>query len=110
MVEASVTPADILAFWRDAGPDRWYTPDDSFDAEVRQRFLDLWRQAAAGEFFLCRHLLAAGAFECDRHGHSPTTRSACPHTVPAGHRAQGPPMPATLVSVSSIIVDNFARG
>jgi len=49
MPEAQVTPADILAFWRDAGPDRWYTPDDSFDAEVRQRFLDLWRQAAAGE-------------------------------------------------------------
>ena len=49
MPEAQVTPADILAFWRDAGPDRWYTPDDAFDAEVRRRYLDLWRQAAAGE-------------------------------------------------------------
>ena len=48
MGEAHVAPADILAFWRDAGPDRWYTPDDAFDAEVRRRFLDLWRQAAAG--------------------------------------------------------------
>jgi uncharacterized protein (DUF924 family) len=28
MVEASVTPAEILAFWRDAGPDRWYRRDD----------------------------------------------------------------------------------
>ena len=35
MVEASVTPAGILAFWRDAGPDRWYRRDDAFDAEVR---------------------------------------------------------------------------
>ena len=44
-----VTPADILAFWREAGRDRWYRRDDAFDAEVRRRFLDLWQQAAAGE-------------------------------------------------------------
>ena len=49
MPEIRVTPADILAFWRDAGPDRWYRRDDTFDAEVRRRFLDLWRQAAAAE-------------------------------------------------------------
>jgi uncharacterized protein (DUF924 family) len=49
MGEAHVAPADILAFWRDAGPDRWYMRDDAFDAEVRRRFLDLWQQAAAGE-------------------------------------------------------------
>ena len=49
MGEAHVAPADILAFWRDAGPDRWYMPDDAFDAGVRQRFLSLWQRAAAGE-------------------------------------------------------------
>jgi uncharacterized protein (DUF924 family) len=49
MVEDSVTPAGILAFWRDAGPKRWYTPDEAFDAEVRRRFLGLWQRAAAGE-------------------------------------------------------------
>ena len=49
MVEDSVMPAGILAFWRDAGPERWYTPDDAFDAEVRRRFLGLWQRAAAGE-------------------------------------------------------------
>jgi uncharacterized protein (DUF924 family) len=49
VAEAHVTPADILAFWRDAGPERWYTPDEAFDAEVRRRFLDLWRKAASGE-------------------------------------------------------------
>ena len=42
-------PADILTFWRDAGRDRWYSRDDAFDAEVRQRFFELWRKAAAGE-------------------------------------------------------------
>src|SRR5207237_4889636 len=49
MVEASITPTEILAFWRNAGPDRWYTPDEAFDAEVRRRFLGLWQKAAASE-------------------------------------------------------------
>ena len=49
MVEAADTPAGILAFWRDAGPERWYRRDDAFDAEVRRRFLGLWQCAAAGE-------------------------------------------------------------
>jgi uncharacterized protein (DUF924 family) len=43
------TPADILAFWREAGRDRWYRKDDAFDAEVRRRYLELWRAAMAGE-------------------------------------------------------------
>src|SRR6202007_151808 len=43
------TPADVLAFWREAGRDRWYEKDDAFDAEVRRRYLGLWRKAAAGE-------------------------------------------------------------
>jgi len=43
------TPADILAFWRDAGQAKWYTKNDAFDDEVRRRFLDLWRKAAAGQ-------------------------------------------------------------
>ena len=43
------TPADILAFWREAGPDRWYKKEDAFDAEVRRRYFELWRRASAGE-------------------------------------------------------------
>ena len=42
------TPADILSFWRDASRDRWYRRDDAFDAQVRGRYLALWRKAAAG--------------------------------------------------------------
>jgi uncharacterized protein (DUF924 family) len=49
---AVTTPAEILAFWRKAGRDRWYRKDDAFDAEVRRRYLDLWRAAAAGELSL----------------------------------------------------------
>src|SRR6201991_422437 len=43
------TPSDILAFWREAGRDRWYEKDDGFDAEVRRRYLDLWHEAASGK-------------------------------------------------------------
>ncbi len=42
-------PNDILSFWREAGRDRWYRRDDAFDAAVRERFLELWGQASAGE-------------------------------------------------------------
>ena len=41
-------PADILAFWRAAGPDKWFNKNDAFDAEIRQRFLDTYAAAAAG--------------------------------------------------------------
>src|SRR5215469_2087676 len=46
---SDITPADILAFWREAGYDRWYKKDGAFDAEVRRRYLDLWQSASAGE-------------------------------------------------------------
>lgn len=45
-----ITPSGILAFWREAGGERWYKRDDAFDAEVRRRFLAVWQKAAAGEF------------------------------------------------------------
>lgn len=45
----NITPAGILAFWREAGRERWYKPSDALDAEVRRRFLPLWQKAAAGE-------------------------------------------------------------
>jgi uncharacterized protein (DUF924 family) len=46
--EANVTPAEIIAFWREAGPERWFNKDAAFDEEVRQRFLDVHEVAAAG--------------------------------------------------------------
>ena len=44
-----VIPDDILAFWREAGRERWYTKDAAFDADIRSRFLGLWQKAATGE-------------------------------------------------------------
>jgi len=39
----------VLAFWREAGPDRWFKRDASFDAAVRERFAGLHAEAAAGK-------------------------------------------------------------
>jgi uncharacterized protein (DUF924 family) len=41
-------PEDVLAFWREAGPDRWYARDDAFDAAIRTRFLSTYEAAVAG--------------------------------------------------------------
>ena len=42
------TPAAVVSFWREAGPQRWFKKDAGFDDEIRQRFLDLHEDAAAG--------------------------------------------------------------
>jgi uncharacterized protein (DUF924 family) len=43
------TPADIVSFWRDAGPERWFKKDAAFDEEIRGRFLAIHEAAAAGK-------------------------------------------------------------
>ena len=41
--------AAIVDFWRQAGPQRWFSKDPAFDEDFRARFLALHEQAAAGE-------------------------------------------------------------
>lgn len=41
-------PSEVVAFWRDAGPQHWFRRDDAFDARFRQRFLDAHEAAASG--------------------------------------------------------------
>src|SRR5262245_6169788 len=45
----AVKPMDVLAFWRAAGPDKWYAQDAAFDSEIAARFSALWQEAAAGK-------------------------------------------------------------
>ncbi len=33
------SPAEVLQFWREAGPDAWFTKNLDFDARCRERFL-----------------------------------------------------------------------
>ena len=42
-------PDTVLAFWREAGPDRWFTKDDAFDAEIRDKFLATYEAASVGQ-------------------------------------------------------------
>lgn len=42
-------PDDVVAFWRDAGPTRWFRKDPEFDAQFRARFLAAHEAAAGGE-------------------------------------------------------------
>jgi len=43
------TPETILTFWREAGPDKSFTRDDAFDADIREKFLATYEAAAAGQ-------------------------------------------------------------
>ena len=38
----------VLAFWRNAGPDKWFKKDSAFDDEIRARFLETHEAAARG--------------------------------------------------------------
>ena len=48
MTGAVAAPADVLTFWRTAGPDKWFAKDDAFDAAIRDKFLATYEAAAAG--------------------------------------------------------------
>ena len=41
---------EVVTFWREAGPSKWFAKDDAFDRDFRDRFLHLHEAAARGEF------------------------------------------------------------
>jgi uncharacterized protein (DUF924 family) len=48
-VSAIASSEDVLAFWRAAGPKKWFKKDLNFDAEIVARFLKTHEAAAAGK-------------------------------------------------------------
>ncbi len=44
-----VEPRQVLDFWREAGPGKWFARDEAFDARFRQAFLDAHWAASRGE-------------------------------------------------------------
>lgn len=40
---------DVVAFWRDAGPKKWFAKDSAFDIAFRDRFALLYSRASRGE-------------------------------------------------------------
>jgi uncharacterized protein (DUF924 family) len=47
---SNITVASVLLFWRQAGPERWFKRDESFDLIIRSRFMAIHEAAARGEF------------------------------------------------------------
>jgi uncharacterized protein (DUF924 family) len=43
------TPVEIVSFWRDAGPEKWFAQDDAFDSLIKSRFLKSHEAAARGD-------------------------------------------------------------
>jgi uncharacterized protein (DUF924 family) len=44
-----VAPAEIVRFWRAAGPGKWFAQDDNLDQAIRSTFLATYEAAANGE-------------------------------------------------------------
>lgn len=49
MNDTYITAADVVTFWREAGPERWFNKDTAFDDEIHRRFLATHEAAAAGK-------------------------------------------------------------
>jgi uncharacterized protein (DUF924 family) len=47
--EAAFDPSAIVEFWRQAGPQAWFSKDDAFDARFREKFSSAHEAAAAGK-------------------------------------------------------------
>ena len=44
-----VAPLEIVSFWGEAGPDKWFEQDDRFDEAIKSRFLPTYEAAANGK-------------------------------------------------------------
>jgi len=62
-MSTDIKPDVVVAFWKEAGPSKWFAKDDAFDAEFRRRFeaahlaaarreLDGWADSAEGALAL----------------------------------------------------------
>jgi uncharacterized protein (DUF924 family) len=48
-----MTPQKVLEFWLDeVGPKGWYNSTEALDAEIRDKFFDIWTEAAEGAYGL----------------------------------------------------------
>ena len=62
-MHTDIAPSDVIAFWKEAGPGKWFAKDEAFDALFRERFevahhaaarraLDSWAETAEGSLAL----------------------------------------------------------
>ncbi|HWM80702.1 MAG TPA: DUF924 family protein [Pseudolabrys sp.] len=48
-MQSRVSADDIVSFWKAAGPQRWFEKDETFDQQLRDRFLATHEAAAEGQ-------------------------------------------------------------
>lgn len=48
MSNVELGPSEVVAFWREAGPEKWFRKDAEFDRLMVERFTELHGQAAMG--------------------------------------------------------------
>ncbi|TYC53688.1 DUF924 domain-containing protein [Rhodobacterales bacterium] len=50
MSDTDISPLDVLDFWWQAGPAKWFAQDDKFDKAIEKTFMGAIEDAKAGKF------------------------------------------------------------
>ena len=102
-MHTDITPSDVIAFWKEAGPGKWFARDEAFDALFRERFeaahhtaarraLDHWAATAEGALALLILLdqFPRNAFRGTGHAFAtdPLARHFAERALEAGHDLQ----------------------
>lgn len=96
----NASPADVVGFWRQAGPKKWFAKDPAFDAVCRARFeplhhaaarreLDDWSRTPEGSLALLILLdqMPRNLFRGSAHAYAtdPLARTFAERSIAAGH-------------------------
>ena len=97
---AMQTPQDVIRFWEEAGPEKWFQGGEQFDAQCQHQFLDLHLAAAKGELsdwaenapgslalILLLDQMPRNIFRGSAHAYAtdPLARSTARHAIEEGH-------------------------
>ena len=100
-----ISPSDVVTFWKEAGPGKWFAKDEAFDALFRQRFeaahhaaarreLDHWADTPEGSLALLILLdqFPRNVFRGTGHAFAtdPLARMFAVRALEAGHDLQTP--------------------
>ncbi|WP_326543566.1 DUF924 family protein [Pseudorhodoferax sp.] len=115
--------AEVLRFWRDAGPERWFRKDEAFDRDFRERFLALhfaaarreldgWMASADGTLALLILLdqFPRNAFRGTAHMYAtdPLARHVARHARAAGYLQQVEPALALFLNLPFVHSEDLA--
>lgn len=98
-------PQDVIAFWQDVGPAKWFAHDDALDAAIAERFAALHHSTARGELadwadhwegslalLLLLDQFPRNLFRGSAHSYAtdPLARTIADTAIAAGHDGQAP--------------------